>query len=211
MAIKNVKLKSGEDVLYPKTKISNILNEDGTTWKEKVIEANPSGDATDDLTKLKIENTIYRLASISSGSGGSGKLELLTPTLNYDTSNSMIEQISGTLTAEEVTKVFNGQVYGLLVANERYSGVCTYYAQEGPSNEKMAYFICNTLLTDIYSVMGEGEGTISGVLLLAVIGNTITGFFIKSLNTALIPPLPSDASNKTYVLKSVNGKLAWSE
>ena len=110
MAIKNVKLKSGEDVLYPKTKISNILNEDGTTWKEKIIEANPSGEATDDLTKLKIENTIYRLASVSSGSGGSGKLEILMPTLNYDTSNSTGEQISGTLTTEEATKVLTGQV-----------------------------------------------------------------------------------------------------
>ena len=209
MAIKNVKLKNGEDVLYPKTKISNILNEDGTTWKEKVVEANPSGEATTDLTKIKIEDTIYKLASGSSG--GSGKLEILKPTLNYDTSNSMAEQISGTLTAEEATKIFNGQVYGLLVANERYSGICTYYAQEGASNERMAYFICHTLLSDIYNVMGEGEGTISGVLLLAVIGNNIQGFFIKSLNTALIPPLPSDASNKTYVLKSVNGQLTWSE
>ena len=213
MAIKNVKLKSGEDVLYPKTKISNILNEDGTAWKEKVIEANPSGDATDDLTKLKIENTIYRLASVSSGSGGSGTLEILKPTLNYDTSNNMWELISGTLTAEEATKVFNGQVYGLLVVNERYSGLCTYYAQEGASNERAAYFICNTLLSDVMSAMGEGEGegTISGALLLGVVGTDIQGFFIKSLNTALIPPLPSDASNKTYVLKSVNGKLTWSE
>ena len=213
MAIKNVKLKSGEDVLYPKTKISNILNEDGTAWKEKVIEANPSGDATDDLTKLKIENTIYRLASVSSGSGGSGTLEILKPTLNYDTSNNMWELISGTLTAEEATKVFNGQVYGLIVANERYSGLCTYYAQEGASNERAAYFICNTLLSDVMSAMGEGEGegTISGALLLGVVGTDIQGFFIKSLNTALIPPLPSDASNKTYVLKSVNGKLTWSE
>lgn len=75
----------------------------------------------------------------------------------------------------------------------------------------MVYFVCNTLLSDIMSVMGEEEGTISGVLLLVVIGNTITGFFIKSLNTALIPPLPSNASNKTYVLKSVNGQLTWSE
>lgn len=240
MAIKNVKLKSGDDVLYPKTKISNILNEDGTTWEEKVVEANPSenstadltkvkignivykmasqveanpsGEATTDLTKLKIADTIYKLASGSSGSsGGSGKLELLKPTLNYDTSNSMVEQISGTLTAEEATKVFNGQVYGLLVANERYSGLCTYYAQEGASNERIAYFICYTLLSDIMSAMGEGESAISGVLLLAVVGNNIVGYFIKSLNTALIPPLPSDSSNKTYVLKSVNGKLTWSE
>ena len=37
MAIKNVKLKNGNDVLYPKTKISNILNEDGTTWKKKLL------------------------------------------------------------------------------------------------------------------------------------------------------------------------------
>ena len=240
MAIKNVKLKNGDDVLYPKTKISNILNEDGTTWKEKVVEANPSenstadltklkienivykmasqveanpsGEATTDLTKIKIEDTIYRLASGSSGSsGGSGKLEILKPTLNYDTSNSRVEHISGTLTAEEVTKVYNGQVYGLLVANERYSGICTYYAQEGASNEHIVYFICHTLLSDIYNVMGEGEGAISGVLLLAVMSNNIVGFFIKSLNTGLIPPLPSDASTKTYVLKSVNGQLTWSE
>ena len=212
MAIKNVKLKNGEDVLYPKTKISNILNEDGTTWKEKVVEANPSGEATTDLTKIKIEDTIYKLASGSSGSSeGSGTLEILKPTLSYDTSNNMGEIISGTLTAEEVTKVFNGQVYGLVVANERYSGICTYYAQEGASNERTAYFICNTLLSDVMSAMGEGEGTISGALMLAVIGNNIQGFFVKSLNTALIPPLPSDSSNKTYVLKSVNGKLTWSE
>lgn len=212
MAIKNVKLKNGDDVLYPKTKISNILNEDGTTWKEKVVEANPSGEATTDLTKIKIADTIYRLASGSSGgSGGSGTLEILKPTLNYNTSNNMMEEISGTLTAEEVTKVFNGQVYGLVVTNERYSGLCTYYAQEGASNERIAYFICNTLISDIFSVMGEGAGAISGVLFLGVIGNTITGYFIKSLSTALIPPLPSDSSNKTYILKSVNGKLTWSE
>lgn len=235
MAIKNVKLKNGEDVLYPKTKISNILNEDGTTWKEKVVEANPSenstadltklkignivykmasqveanpsGEATTDLTKLKIENTIYRLASVSSGSGGSGTLEILKPTLNYDTSNNMVEQISGTLTAEEKTKVLNGQVYGLAVTNDRYAGLCTYCASEGG----VAYFICNTLISDLESAMGEGGGAISGTLVLVVIGNNIQGYFIKSLNTALIPPLPSDASNKTYVLKSVNGKLTWSE
>lgn len=235
MAIKNVKLKNGEDVLYPKTKISNILNEDGTTWKEKVVEANPSenstadltklkignivykmasqveanpsGEATIDLTKIKIADTIYRLASGSSGSsGGSSKLEILKPTLNYDTSNSLLEQISGTLTTEEATKVLNGQVYGLIVANERYAGVCTYYAQENDAT----YFICNTLLSDIESIIGEGEG-ISGALLLGVMGTNVIGFFIKSLNTALIPPLPSDASNKTYVLKSVNGQLTWSE
>ena len=63
MAIKNVKLKNGDDVLYPKTKISNILNEDGTTWKEKVVEANPSENSTADLTKLKIENIVYKMAS----------------------------------------------------------------------------------------------------------------------------------------------------
>ena len=240
MAIKNVKLKNGDDVLYPKTKISNILNEDGTTWEEKIVEANPSEnstadltklkigsivykmasqveanpseEATTDLTKIKIADTIYRLANGSSGSsGGSGTLEILKPTLSYDTSNNMGEIISGTLTAEETTKIFNGQVYGLVVANERYSGLCTYYAQEGASNERIAYFICNTLLSDITSAMGEGEGTISGALMLAVIGNNIQGFFIKSLNSALIPPLPSDSSNKTYVLKSVNGKLTWSE
>ena len=236
MAIKNVKLKNGDDVLYPKTKISNILNEDGTTWEEKVVEANPSenstadltkikignivykmasqveanpsGEATTDLTKIKIADTIYKLASGSSGSSGSsGTLEILIPTLNYDTSNSMIEQITGTLTTEEATKVLNKQVYGLIVTNERYAGLCTYYTQEGG----VTYFICNTLLSDIINVMGEGEGTISGVLILGVGGNSIEGFFIKSLNTALIPPLPSDASSKTYVLKSVNGKLTWSE
>ena len=211
MAIKNVKLKNGNDVLYPKTKISNILNEDGTTWKEKVVEANPSGEATTDLTKIKIADTIYKLASGSSGSsGGSGKLEILKPTLNYDTSNSIVEQISGTLTEEEVTKVFNGQIYGLVVTNERYSGLCTYYAQEGGANNKIAYFICNTLLSDVMSAMGEGAGDISGVLLLAVMGNNIEGYFIKSLNAALIPPLPSDANTKTYTLKSVNGVLTWS-
>lgn len=63
MAIKNVKLKNGEDVLYPKTKISNILNEDGTTWEEKVVEANPSENSTADLTKIKIGNIVYKMAS----------------------------------------------------------------------------------------------------------------------------------------------------
>lgn len=210
MAIKNVKLKNGEDVLYPKTKISNILNEDGTTWKEKVIEPNPSGEATTDLTKIKIADTIYRLASVSSGSGGSGTLEILIPTLSYETSG-VSEVIQGTLTEEEVTKINNGQIYGLLVTNDRYAGLCTYYAQERSQEGTSTYFICNTLLSDIMSAMGEGEGTISGILILIVIGNNIQGFFVKSLNTALIPPLPSDASNKTYVLKSVNGKLTWSE
>lgn len=210
MAIKNVKLKNGDDVLYPKTKISNILNEDGTTWEEKVIEPNPSGEATTDLTKIKIADTIYRLASVSSGSGGSGTLEILIPTLSYETSG-VSEVMQGTLTEEEVTKINNGQIYGLLVTNDRYSGLCTYYAQERSQESTATYFICNTLLSDIMSAMGEGEGTISGVLILIVIGNNIQGFFVKSLNTALIPPLPSDASNKTYVLKSVNGKLTWSE
>ena len=33
MADKTVRLVSGEDVLYPKTLVTNILNEDGTQWK----------------------------------------------------------------------------------------------------------------------------------------------------------------------------------
>ena len=38
MAEKNIKLKDGEDVVYPQTKIGNILNDDGTKWEV------PSGD-----------------------------------------------------------------------------------------------------------------------------------------------------------------------
>ena len=42
MANKNVKLKDGNDILYPQTKISNIINDDGTpfepTTEEKVNE-----------------------------------------------------------------------------------------------------------------------------------------------------------------------------
>ena len=33
MADKTVRLVSGEDVLYPKTLVTNILNEDGTQWE----------------------------------------------------------------------------------------------------------------------------------------------------------------------------------
>ena len=36
MADKTVRLVSGEDVLYPKTLITNILNEDGTQWEPSV-------------------------------------------------------------------------------------------------------------------------------------------------------------------------------
>ena len=34
MANKNIKLKSGNDILYPQTKASLLLNDDGTKWKE---------------------------------------------------------------------------------------------------------------------------------------------------------------------------------
>ena len=33
MAEKNIKLKDGEDIVYPQTKIGNILNDDGTKWE----------------------------------------------------------------------------------------------------------------------------------------------------------------------------------
>lgn len=33
MAEKNIKLKDGEDIVYPQTKIGNILNNDGTKWE----------------------------------------------------------------------------------------------------------------------------------------------------------------------------------
>lgn len=207
MAIKNVKLKNGEDVLYPKTKISNILNEDGTTWKEKVIEANPSGDATDDLTKLKIENTIYRLASVSSGSGGSGTLEILRPTLTYNPNGEGIT-ITGTLSEDEATKIQNGEIYGIAIninGLDDFRGTCTYIGKELVEAGVYSYiYLSNMLLSDF-------ESPISGRIALIVQNKNVMGMFLKSLNTALVPPLPSDASSKTYVLKSVNGKLTWSE
>ena len=33
MAEKNIKLKDGENIVYPQTKIENILNNDGTKWE----------------------------------------------------------------------------------------------------------------------------------------------------------------------------------
>ena len=236
MAIKNVKLKNGEDVLYPKTKISNILNEDGTTWKEKVVEANPSenstadltkvkienivykmasqveanpsGEATTDLTKIKIEDTIYRLASGSSGSsGGSGKLEILKPTLTYNPDLQGIT-IAGTLSEDEATKVQNGEIYGIAIninGLEDFLGTCTYVGKELVDVGVYSYvYISNTLMSDF-------DSPISGRIALVIENKNVMGMFLQSLNTALIPPLPSDASNKTYVLKSVNGQLTWSE
>ena len=236
MAIKNVKLKNGDDVLYPKTKISNILNEDGTTWKEKVVEANPSenstadltkvkignivykmasqveanpsGEATIDLTKIKIADTIYKLASGSSGSsGGSGTLEILRPTLTYNTNNEGMT-ISGTLSENEATKVQNGEIYGIAIninGLEDFVGICTYVDKMLVDVNVYSYiYISNTLISDF-------ESPISGHIALIIQNKNVRGMFIKSLNTAFIPPLPSDASNKTYVLKSVNGQLTWSE
>ena len=233
MAIKNVKLKNGEDVLYPKTKISNILNEDGTTWKEKVIEANPSENSTADLTKVKIGNIVYKMASqveanpsgeatidltkikiadtiykLASGSSvGSGKLEILKPTLTYNPNDEGIT-ITGTLSENEATKVQNGEIYGITIninGLEDFMGICTYVGKMLVDVDVYSYiYISNTLISDF-------ESPISGHIALIIQDKNVMGMFLKSLNTALIPPLPSDASNKTYVLKSVNGQLTWSE
>ena len=36
MAEKNIKLKDGEDVVYPQTKIGNILNNDGSKFERYI-------------------------------------------------------------------------------------------------------------------------------------------------------------------------------
>ena len=67
MTEKNIKLKDGEDILYPQTKIGNILNNDGSVWEEAIdgnkvlnVSRSSDGDYSGYLITSEIEDKIKK-------------------------------------------------------------------------------------------------------------------------------------------------------
>ena len=71
MADKTVRLVSGEDILYPKTLVTNILNEDGTQWEP----SSGGGNGVETLMLNEADSmTIINLTDLESGIPTKGRL-----------------------------------------------------------------------------------------------------------------------------------------
>ena len=174
----------------------------------------------------------------NTGSGGNsdgGKLEGFTIDVS-NTYNPETKEFSATLTDEQWTKVKNEQIYwiGVVYINNQetgeeasatllYNGPFLGEARTFSDGNGSAMFIYDKSVTGVIIKVAltiDTQGTPTSQLIPSItttntqqnltIGN---GLEISNgvLKTNNIPELPSDASTKTYVLKSVNGVLTWSE
>ena len=133
---------------------------------------------------------------------GSGSSTLYLDILPYITFDNE-EKESGSITQEGFdliqTKLNHGEIIGVSIDGESVTNFL--YSDDNP--------VAGTSEVQTILTFGINYGN------MAMIKLNMSSHFLRwnmliepILN---IPTLPSDASNKTYVLKSVNGQLTWSE
>ena len=200
--------------------------------KAKELDPSYKPDKFNDMSEAI--NIILNNSGSSVGSDG-GKLEGFSIDVS-DTYNPETKEFSGTLTDEQWAKVQNEQIYWIEVVyiNNQETGeeASITLLYNGPFFvEARAFSDGNGSMMLIHDKSVEGviikaaltvdtQGTPSSQVIPSItttntqqnltIGN---GLVIENgtLKTNNIPALPSDASTKTYVLKSINGVLTWSE
>lgn len=186
MPVKNVKRKTNDG-------FEGVIT--GLNDKEKEIiansvgiEANPADEATNTLTKLKVGDTTYDInVSLNKDATFAGDWGIAI--------GNTIE-----LTEDEMARVRSGEVivlYGNIYISENEM---TGYAAVRHGDGVFMYTATN--------IAENGGEAIYVAIEIPESGTTMNAFSTK---TSFVVPssLPSDASTKTYMLKAVNGTLAW--
>ena len=184
MAEKNIKLKDGEDIVYPQTKVGNILNDDGTKWEVpsggfKKVVVNMQ-ENTWDVSQVDI--TKDRNIILTDASGNSVGIA------NYSQINSNPTEFGYTLIIKMlfpyVANFDNSVEYNTFVLKLDGTIDMLYEGYYYYTNENSITFFNKNMISNEYN------------------------YEVTSL---VVPTLPSDASSKTYTLKAVNGVLTWVE
>lgn len=167
--------------------------------KERAVEANPTDEATKPLTKLKVGNTTYNFNETLEKNGIYSGVD----------GNSIFNGIS--VSAEEFEKIKNGVVryiYGTYKSAEDQEAT-PYFASyvgksyDGETTSYVFHYGDTTIdygflsVESINLIFQEYQGEIAG------------GIIINKSHVPSTPSLPSDASSKTYTLRSANSTLTW--
>lgn len=167
--------------------------------KGQAVKANPTDEATEPLTKLKVGNTTYNFNETLEKNGIYSGVD----------GNSIFNGIS--VSAEEFEKIKNGVVryiYGTYKSAEDQEAT-PYFASylgksyDGETTSYVFHYGDTTIdygflsVESINLIFQEYQGEIAGAII------------INKSHAPSTPSIPSDSSSKTYTLKSVNGVLTW--
>ena len=167
------------------------------------VTPNPADEATETLSKLKVGNTTYGIGSdeIVEANGTFMLVEdgtgIILNTISFD--NNIAQKIK-----EGKIKVICGYLQNFEGDNEPDYFYCTLDRIQDAQTEYPTYYYRQTgndsdadIFTYVISISFNNEEPYFS----AVLG--------KLKNGSLTPSLPSDASSKTYTLRSVNRVLTW--
>ena len=171
--------------------------------KEQAVEANPADDATAMLSKLKVGSTTYGIGSdeIVEANGtfqlAEDETGTIINTISFD--NNIAQKIK-----EGKIKVIYGYLQNCEADNDPDYFYCTLNRiQDAQTNYPTYYYrqTGNDSDADIFTYVITISFSDEEPYFSAVLG--------KLKNGSLTPSLPSDASSKTYTLRSVNRALTW--
>ena len=173
--------------------------------KEQAVAANPTDDATATLSKLKVGSTTYGIGSdeIVEANGtfqlAEDETGTIINTISFD--NNIAQKIK-----EGKIKVIYGYLQNCEADNDPDYFYCTLNRiQDAQTNYPTYYYrqTGNDSDADIFTYVIAISFSDEEPYFSAVLG--------KLKNGSLTPSLPSDASSKTYTLRSVNGTIDWKD
>lgn len=171
--------------------------------KEQAVAANPTDDATATLSKLKVGGTTYGIGSdeIVEANGtfqlAEDETGTIINTISFD--NNIAQKIK-----EGKIKVIYGYLQNCEADNDPDYFYCTLNRiQDAQTNYPTYYYrqTGNDSDADIFTYVIAISFSDEEPYFSAVLG--------KLKNGSLTPSLPSDASSKTYTLRSANSTLTW--
>lgn len=150
-----------------------------------------------DLTNIQVGSKVYSIPS-----GGGSSILSKNGTFVRKEEGTIINTIS--LSSEEAIKIKNGEINIIYGEYEYEVGGRSPYKVDFNAKIDNMYIYANTDIID-----ENNETTIYNFQL--VITEETAVLYIINTTQPSIPNLPSDASSKTYTLKSINGTLTWVE
>ena len=196
MPVKNVKRKTNDGF---EGVITGLNDKEKEIIANSIVEANPSTEATETLTKLKVGNTTYNFNETLEKNGIYSGVD----------GNTIFNGIS--VSAEEFEKIKNGAiryVYGTYKSAEDQEATPYFVsyvgkAYDGETTSYVFHYVDTTIDYGVLSVESIN------LVFQEYQGETEGAIIINKSRAPSTPSRPSDAIAKTYTLESVNGTLTW--
>lgn len=188
MPVKNVKRKTNDGF---EGVITGLNDKEKEIISNSIVEANPSTEATETLNKLRIGDATYNVGVENIKANG---------TYTGEEAGMIINSFN--LTSEQREKIKNGNVMSISGDFALSNGETSYGVTYIGSTHSEDAFAGTNLST-------SGDNMTLTINVFAIPKDESMDAESYLFEFLMIPSLPSDASSKTYTLRSVNGTLAW--